>query len=182
VYTFPIILCYSARYLFDAHYKAQIEVCWCTEFDKNTAADLLQTTKNSHPKRHIQSFSPFPIPLRLWKWHAMRVGTNIRWTEMSREKIGRLAEYITCDRFEVCGQTTNKEEFVTCDGISLQEVDFKTMASTIIEHCYFAGEVLDVDAITGGFNFQNAWTTGFLAGTSMACSLVSSDAEHHFSS
>jgi predicted flavoprotein YhiN len=91
-----------------------------------------------------------------------------RWSKFSRESAARLVKVLTSTELTVTGKSMNKEEFVTCGGIPLSEVDFKTMESRLVSGLYFAGEALDIDGITGGYNFQSAWTTGWIAGQSMA--------------
>jgi predicted flavoprotein YhiN len=90
------------------------------------------------------------------------------WADLSKAELRRLAEELTAGRFVIEGKGQFKEEFVTCGGVKLSEVDFKTMQSRLVEKLFFAGEVLNIDGITGGFNFQSSWTTGWLAGTSLA--------------
>jgi len=159
---------FAARYLHDAGYKTPLEVCWIKNQSHASVMQRLQQTKNTHPKRHVETHCPFTIPLNLWKHLAFRANASVQWAQLSNQGMKRLCDLLCKDRFEICGQTTYKEEFVTCGGISLDEVSFKTMESKLIQNCFFAGEVLDIDGITGGFNFQNAWTTGFIAGSSMA--------------
>jgi predicted Rossmann fold flavoprotein len=110
------------------------------------------------------------IPSRLWEQLALLAGVTPedRWAKFSRESANRLAQILTSTELTVLGKSMNKEEFVTCGGIPLTEVDTKTMESRIVPNLYFAGEALDIDGITGGYNFQSAWTTGWIAGRSMA--------------
>jgi predicted Rossmann fold flavoprotein len=106
------------------------------------------------------------MPERLW--HHFLDKSNItlekRWGELGKKSLNKLASVLTNDIYAVKGKTTFKEEFVTCGGISLQSIDLNTMQSKVCKNLYFAGEILDIDAITGGYNFQAAWTTGFIAG------------------
>ena len=112
----------------------------------------------------------FGLPSRLWERIVTDVGieSEVSWSNLTRESRQRLAIALTASRFQVKGQSSNKDEFVTAGGVALAEVDFKTMESRRTPGLYFAGEVLDVDGITGGFNFQSAWTTGHIAGISAA--------------
>ena len=105
------------------------------------------------------------LPKRLWQYLILKAGINEeqKWQEVSKMQIRKLAELICNDIYEAQGKTTYKEEFVTCGGINRKEIDFRTMQSKIIPDLYFAGELIDIDGITGGFNFQNAWTTGWIA-------------------
>jgi predicted Rossmann fold flavoprotein len=114
---------------------------------------------------------PFePLPRRLWErlLEAAGIASDTPWAQVTRDQSDRLLSHLTADTYAVTGKTTNKEEFVTCGGVSLKEVDFKRMESRVVPGLHFAGEVLDIDGITGGFNFQAAWTGGHLAGTAMA--------------
>ncbi|MBK8417620.1 NAD(P)/FAD-dependent oxidoreductase, partial [Candidatus Villigracilis saccharophilus] len=104
---------------------------------------------------------------RLWKQLAYFVGEK-NWGDISKVEIRKLAEELTVGKFEIIGKGQFKEEFVTCGGVRLDEVNFKTMQSRVVEKLFFAGEVLDIDGITGGFNFQSSWTTGWLAGNALA--------------
>jgi len=106
----------------------------------------------------------------LWEFLVYKAGISDAtiWADFSSKELNRLSEIIYSDKYTVSGKTTFKEEFVTCGGVSLKEVDFKTMQSKVVPNLYFAGEVLDIDALTGGFNFQAAWTTGYIAGESMS--------------
>ncbi|MEY2572714.1 MAG: hypothetical protein QOJ87_927, partial [Verrucomicrobiota bacterium] len=111
------------------------------------------------------------LPVRLWEQLAVAAGIRpeTRWTNLSRENANRLTSNLLRTEVTVQGKSLNKDEFVTCGGVKLGEVDFKTMESRIVPALYFAGEVLDIDGITGGFNFQAAWATGWIAGKAMAC-------------
>jgi predicted Rossmann fold flavoprotein len=110
------------------------------------------------------------IPARLWEQLALlaEVRQETTWGRLTRAQANQLARVVTRTELAVDGKSLNKEEFVTCGGVSLREVDFKTMQSRIVPGLYFAGELLDIDGITGGFNFQAAWTTGWIAGKAMA--------------
>jgi predicted Rossmann fold flavoprotein len=110
------------------------------------------------------------LPSRLWEKLALLAGITPedRWAKLSRESANRLVQVLTATTLHVTGKSMNKEEFVTCGGIPLSEIDSKTMQSRVVPNLYFAGEALDIDGITGGYNFQAAWTTGWIAGQSMA--------------
>lgn len=109
---------------------------------------------------------PFSLPQRLWLFLTEKIELNEQqnWGELGKKSFNKLVNLLTNDVYRVSGKTTFKEEFVTCGGVSLESVDMKTMQSKVCKNLYFAGEVLDIDAITGGYNFQAAWTTGFVAG------------------
>jgi predicted Rossmann fold flavoprotein len=110
------------------------------------------------------------LPSRLWEKLAILAGITPedRWSKLSRESANRLVQVLTSTKLQITGKSMNKEEFVTCGGIPLKEIETKTMRSRVVPNLYFAGEALDIDGITGGYNFQSAWTTGWIAGQSMA--------------
>lgn len=157
---------WGARVLADANHRFEIEVNWTGKQSTDEVKELLKQYKQSHPKKSVSANPLFSLPKRLWE----RLSTINRellttnFADLSNKQIDHLAETLTACRFTVSGKSTFKDEFVTAGGISLHEVDFKTMQSKKIPGLYFAGEVLDIDAITGGFNFQAAWTTGWIAG------------------
>jgi predicted Rossmann fold flavoprotein len=154
---------WGARELFDKNYKFTISVNWLnTDFDD--AFEQLRALKIEHAKKSVSKKSPFAFPNRLWESFvtASGIDAEAQWANLSKNQIQTLAEQLTRGQFEVNGKSTFKEEFVTAGGIDLKEIDFKTMQSKLHENLYFAGEILNIDAITGGFNFQNAWTGGFI--------------------
>jgi predicted Rossmann fold flavoprotein len=118
--------------------------------------------------------NPFQLPNRLWQYllNESVVDETVRWSDITTVQQNKLIQNLTAQTFQVKGKTTFKEEFVTCGGIKLNEVDVNTMQSKIVPHLFFAGEVLDIDGITGGFNFQNAWTTGFIAAKTIAATAL----------
>lgn len=126
--------------------------------------------KTKTPKQQIASHARLGIPARLWKAFVSKaeITEELRWSDATHKALNRLTELLTNSQFDVKGKTTFKEEFVTCGGISLTDIDHETLESKSVPGLYFSGEVLDVDGITGGFNFQNAWTTGYIAGKNMA--------------
>lgn len=126
----------------------------------------LQKIANDHPSKKLTNIRPFDLPDRLWQFLLMKAfdGAEKRWNELGKKGLNKLVELLTNDIYEVSGKTTFKEEFVTCGGVSLASIDQKTMQSKVAPGLYFAGEVLDIDGITGGYNFQAAWTTGWIAG------------------
>lgn len=127
---------------------------------------LFSKSKNQKSHKLISSFSPFGLPRRLWQKllnHAAIDGKK-KWSELSKQEIIKLAKELAQGQYEILGKGVFKEEFVTCGGVNLKGINFKTMESKVCPHLYFAGEVLDIDGVTGGFNFQSAWTTGWLAG------------------
>ena len=130
----------------------------------------IRALRESNPNRRVVNSPIAPLPVRLWEQLALGAGIDreTRWTTLSRANANALARLLSRTELEVNGKSLNKEEFVTCGGVNLREIDFKTMESRITPGLYFAGELLDLDGITGGFNFQAAWTTGWIAGHAMA--------------
>jgi predicted Rossmann fold flavoprotein len=121
-------------------------------------------------RKQITTFSPVALPQRLWERLVIAAGIApaTPWAHVSNSNLQNLITQLTRSEFTVDGKSMFKDEFVTCGGVKLSEVNFKTMESRLQPGLYFAGEVLDIDGVTGGFNFQNAWTTGWLAGQSCA--------------
>ncbi len=156
---------WGARLLFDCGYKADVLINWLADLSYEQKQKALLEAKQDHPKKQISTICPFSLPQRLWAALLVRVHIDpqSRWADMSKQEILRVLDCLHRDCYKIEGQTTNKEEFVTCGGVALNEVNFKTMESKKIPGLYFAGEVLDIDGVTGGFNFQNAWTTGWIA-------------------
>ena len=150
------------------NYQFTIYVNWC-ELNHKEVVEALNKLRNTNPKNALDVSPQFGIPKRLWK--RLIEESNVKaynWAETSKKHIEMIAQSITQCELNVTGKNTFKEEFVTCGGIKLEEVNFKTMESKLLPHLYFAGEVMDIDAITGGFNFQAAWTTSWIAAHSMA--------------
>ncbi|MDR9403283.1 MAG: NAD(P)/FAD-dependent oxidoreductase, partial [Halothece sp. Uz-M2-17] len=160
---------YGARVLYDQNYQMGLIINWLPEENLETVKAKLQEQKVATPRRQIMTFSPLGIPRRLWEKLAIASGIshNQRWAELSKKQMMAFAKELTQTHFQMQGKGVFKEEFVTCGGVDLKEVNFKTMESKLVSGLYFAGEILDIDGITGGFNFQNAWTTGWLAGQAM---------------
>ncbi len=129
-----------------------------------------QQIRTRHSAQKISNRNPFALPNRLWIYLLNECGIkeDVRWTDLAGKEQNKLIKNLTAQEFEVRGKTTFKEEFVTCGGIKLSEVDANTMQSKVVPNLYFAGEILDVDGITGGFNFQHAWTSGWIAAQSIA--------------
>lgn len=161
---------WGARELAAADYNFKLRVNWLPNLKTVDVASELQSRRTSAGKRMIGSFPISPVPARLWENLVALAGisSETRWTNLSRDQSQTLIQLLTATELQVHGKTLNKDEFVTCGGVRLREVNFKTMESRIVPHLYFAGELLDIDGITGGFNFQAAWTTGWIAGRAMA--------------
>ena len=161
----------AARWLHDVDYFTTIYINWLGEYEEESlAAYIISLKKNSSTKKVISS-SPFLLPQRLWERLCDFSGIveTINYADLKKTQINTLCSTLLKMPFKLRGKTTYKEEFVTCGGVSLKEVDLRTMESRIVHGLYFAGEVLDIDGVTGGFNFQSAWTTGWIAGTNAGC-------------
>lgn len=153
---------WAARDLFEKNYCVDLHVDWLPGVD---ARKLLIQLKERFPSRSLLSENPFRFPKNFWKVFLKKWGEK-RLNDFSIKELEEVSEKIHDDVYRVEGKTTNKEEFVTCGGVTLKEVNFKTMESKICKGLFFVGEILDIDGVTGGFNFQNAWTTGYIAGSS----------------
>ena len=132
---------------------------------------LLYETAVHHPQKQLSTFSPFGLPQRLWGYlleKALSGRAQVRWNELNRKDVNRLVNVLSNDNYHIAGRAAFKDEFVTCGGIALQSVNPATLESRVVPHLYFAGEVLDIDGITGGFNFQAAWTTAYTVATAIA--------------
>lgn len=160
---------WGARLLHDQQYQAQVQINWLPHQTIELSRQELLQIKQQQPQKALTSFSPFDLPRRLWQYLVSRCGIQPerRWAELSKKELLRLLEELHQSQHRVNGKGVFKDEFVTCGGVRLAQVDFKTMQSRICPHLYFAGELLDIDGVTGGFNFQSAWTTGWLAGQAM---------------
>jgi hypothetical protein len=157
---------WGARDLAEKEYQFICRINWVPEMNEQQIREFFVLEKTKTPKQQISSHARFGLPLRLWKTFTEKAEINdsLRWLEATNKVLNRLAELLTNSQFEVKGKTTFKEEFVTCGGIALTDIDPDTLQSRSVPGLFFSGEVLDVDGITGGFNFQNAWTTGYIAG------------------
>jgi predicted Rossmann fold flavoprotein len=169
----PVVLrtsAWGARELHEKKYRARLIVNWLGDMSFEKALDVLNRNKEwrENARKKISTNPAFSqVPLRLWKQLVEFIGEK-NWADASKAELRKLAEVLTAGEFNIEGKGLFKEEFVTCGGVKLSQVDFKTMQGRIVENLFFAGEVLNIDGITGGFNFQSAWTTGWLAGTALA--------------
>jgi len=155
---------WGARELAEKKYLFAIEVNWLNEITLEEAEERLKELKLEHSKKAVSKKSPFELPNRLWESlvFASEISEETKWADLTKKQLQNIALQLTKGEFQVNGKSTFKEEFVTAGGIDLKEINFKTMESKIHENLFFAGEIINVDAITGGFNFQNAWTGGFI--------------------
>jgi len=161
---------WGARLLHDCGYRFTLTVNWAPAFNPETLRAELERAKAANPKKQLGTWCPVGLPLRLWEKLLPAAGLKpeTTWTTLSGAALRALAAQVGEGEFTVTGKSMFKEEFVTCGGVRLAEIDFKTMQSRLVPGLHFAGEVIDVDGITGGFNFQAAWTGGWLAGQAMA--------------
>jgi predicted Rossmann fold flavoprotein len=161
---------WSARELHSLGYQAPLRINWLPNLTENALARQLDASRAAHPARSLMNSTLPPLPGRLWQnlVSAAGIGQETRWAELSRASRHRLMLQLLSTEVQVTGKTLNQDEFVTCGGVRLGEVDFKRMESRICPGLFFSGELLDIDGLTGGYNFQSAWTTGWLAGRAMA--------------
>ena len=163
---------WGARVLFEKNYQFAVLVNWLDDEKEVDLHKRLDQIIREHGEKMIGNLNPFPMTSRLWNFLLEKTGIHpeMRWKDLGNKVRNKLVNTLLSDRYEVSGKTTFKEEFVTAGGISLHDVNFKTMESKLVPGMFFAGELLDIDGITGGFNFQAAWTTGFIAGKSVGLS------------
>ncbi|MBK6821698.1 MAG: aminoacetone oxidase family FAD-binding enzyme [Saprospiraceae bacterium] len=159
---------WAARELFERNYEFSISVNWIHSAESTTQESLLNY-KNNHPKKLVSAHGLFDIPLRLWKYFCAQAGiADVKnWADTQQKEITSLSKLLCNQIFEIKGKTTFKEEFVTAGGVALQEINFKTFESKKCKNLFLAGEVLNIDALTGGFNFQAAWTGAAIAAEEM---------------
>ncbi len=157
---------HGARLLAERKYEVSLLVDWLPEHSEARLRHMMEIERVAHPAKHLGSLRMFSLPKSLWRVLCERSGLSNQspLNSLSKAAVARLCQGLKRDRYEVRGKTTNKEEFVMCGGVTLSEVQFKTMESRCCKHLFFCGEILDIDGVTGGFNFQNAWTTGWIAG------------------
>ncbi len=153
---------YAARHLAECSYHASLAVNWPGRNDAEALAALLDLARQ-HPQKQLASLPPLSLPQRLWTCLLQRAGadTEQRWADVGKKQMNRLVNTLCNDTYTVSGRAPFKDEFVTCGGVSLTSVNPNTLESRVVPSLYFAGEVLDVDGVTGGFNFQAAWTTAY---------------------
>lgn len=156
---------WGAQVLHRKDYKFAIRINWVPDFHEESVIDLLMEIKEIESKKTVLRTKAMDLPRRLWTnlVKASAIEPEMTWADVTKELLQKLALQLTKCEFKVEGKSTFKEEFVTAGGVNLKEINFKTFESKLLPNLYFAGEVINVDAITGGFNFQNAWTGGFIA-------------------
>lgn len=161
---------YGARELAKANWHFKITINWLPSYNEQSLKEKMQHLRFNIASQKIINRNPFELPQRLWEYLLQQSGINenLRWADLPAKEQNKLIKNCCAQEFEVKGKTTFKEEFVTAGGINLNEVNHNTMESKIVPNLFFAGEVLDIDGITGGFNFQNAWTTGWIAAKALS--------------
>jgi predicted Rossmann fold flavoprotein len=163
---------YAARYLADNNYQAPLSINWIQKNEEDAQAALYELAV-LQPQKLLATYNPFGLQQRLWNYlvdKALTTRAAIRCQELNKKDVNRLVNVLTNDHYQIAGRAAFKDEFVTCGGVSLKAVNPTTLESRHVPHLYFAGEVLDIDGVTGGFNFQAAWTTAYV----VACSICSS--------
>jgi predicted Rossmann fold flavoprotein len=170
-----VLSAWGARELAHLSYQFNVAVNWVGEMNEEKVRGQLAAIQNAYSESKIKKFGVLNLTQRLWEFllEKYEVPTDKRWKELSKKEFNVIVNFLTNDGYSVNGKTTFKEEFVTAGGVDLNGVNFKTMESKYIPGIHFAGEVLDIDGITGGFNFQAAWTTAYLAGKGIR--LISKD-------
>jgi predicted Rossmann fold flavoprotein len=161
---------WGARALHALNYQFPLRVNWLPESNAEKIIREFQARRESVGAKLLVNVPLFPLTARLWEQLVLAAGISreVRWSALTRTQAQALTQQLTRTEFLVTGKSLNKDEFVTCGGVKLAEVNFKTLESKLCPGLFFAGELLDVDGITGGFNFQAAWTTGYIAGNAMA--------------
>jgi predicted Rossmann fold flavoprotein len=161
---------WGALDLAQLEYDCRIAVNWIPEYDEQRVLDFLRVIRFEKASQKINTRNPFEVPSRLWEYLLVQSGISpiLRWADLPAKSQNLLAKMLCNQEFHVQGKTTFKEEFVTAGGIRLEQVNPNTMESKLHNGLFFAGEVLNIDGVTGGFNFQNAWTTGWLAANAVS--------------
>ena len=159
---------WNARELAEMDYSFTLQINWLSE-DFNEVLETLRNFKEENAKAKTQNYNPFEIPKRLWIsfLQASSIAIDVNWADCNKKKINKLAQELTQAEYAIKGKSTHKDEFVTAGGVDLKKINLKTMESKQIGGLYFAGEAIDIDAITGGYNFQNAWSTAWIAAQNM---------------
>ena len=161
---------YAARLLSETNYKQALAINW-TNLKENEVQELLVSMSHQHAQKQLTTIRPFDLPTRLWTYlteRALAGRAHAPWGSLNQKELNRLTNTLINDTYQIAGRAPFKDEFVTCGGVSLSAVNPSTLESRTIPHLYFAGEVLDIDGVTGGFNFQAAWTTAYAVATAIA--------------
>ena len=161
---------YAARELHDHQYQMPLAVNWCSEKDATVQAEL-QAIIAQHPQKQLATIRPFNLPTRLWAYlleKTLGERAQYRWQHLTQKDLNRLTNCLCNGSYQITGRAAFKDEFVTCGGVSLSAVDANTLESKYLPRVFFAGEVLDIDGVTGGFNFQAAWTTAYVVAQAIA--------------
>lgn len=161
---------HAARYLSEHQYACSLAVNWLAQLSREEVAKQLTQFIMVNPKKQLSTINPFALPSRLWYYLLDKalLPQERKWAEMGKKSINHLIEVLTNDQYQINGRGKYKEEFVTCGGLAISNVNLNTLESKQYPHLFFAGELLDIDAITGGFNLQAAWTTGYVVGKHIA--------------
>lgn len=156
---------YAARWIHEQDYRFQLQICWIEENNTERVAEEIRQIIRTSAQKLLSSIRPYHLPQRLWNYLIEKAGFSPerKWGEVGKKGLNRLVTLLTSDLYEVHGKSSFREEFVTCGGVSLNSVSHHTLKSKICPGLFFAGEILDIDAITGGFNLQAAWTTAYVA-------------------
>lgn len=159
----------AARELANCNYEFTALINWLSDMNDNDLKDMLSQLRREQGKQFVNQKNPFGLPRRLWEHLCTRCGITdtTRWGDLPAAAQNKLTEFLLRDQYKVKGKTTFKEEFVTCGGVRIAELDPQTMESRKVPGIYFAGEILDADGITGGYNFQHAWSSGYIAAQSV---------------
>ena len=157
---------YAARHLAENNYQSAVAVNWVYETNTQLVEQNLVAIATESPKKQMANIRPYDLPTRLWEYllHRSDIEKEKRWGELGKKALHKLVETLTNDVHLISGKGSFRDEFVTCGGVSLKSINPNTLESKVCKGLFFAGEVLDIDAITGGFNLQAAWTTGYVAG------------------
>lgn len=158
---------WGARTLADLGYQFELTVNWVNGRSIEQVQERLRQEREAAGRRKVHGRNPFELPNRLWNQLclAARISDHANWADLTKPQLQALATELAAGTYKVTGKSTFKDEFVTCGGVRLSEINFKTMESKLLPGLFFAGEVMDIDAVTGGYNFQSAWTTGWIAGS-----------------
>ena len=160
---------YAARLLAEKQYHAPLSIRW-VQLAEQEVLTAIEEQRAHNAQKQLPTYCPFGLQQRLWSYllqKALGQRAAIRWTELNKKDINRLVNVLLNDEYQISGRAPFKDEFVTCGGVSLKAINLSTLESRHVPHLYFAGEVLDIDGVTGGFNFQAAWTTAYTVARSI---------------